>query len=97
MVANAARGILLLTSLRRCATLTFVDFLHFYLCVGILFLLGDMAMAAHRGVSLRDQMKASLWLSGDNPTGLLLSMLIYVIVWPIMIVIQSGGPPTRGA
>jgi hypothetical protein len=68
-----------------------------YLLLGVLFLLGDIALQSVRGTSFRDQIKAMLFLAEDDQIGLTWAILLYILVWPIMIIAQSGGPPTRGA
>jgi hypothetical protein len=68
-----------------------------YAILGVLFMLHDIASRAAEGTNFKDQMKASLFLSGDDLPHLTFAMLVWVVAWPIVLVAQSGGPPTRGA
>lgn len=75
-----------------------MSFLLFYLLIGVVCLLADIAAVARfKNTNLRDQMKASLFLAGDDLSSLTATMLLYIVVWPVMLVMNSGGPPTRGA
>jgi hypothetical protein len=68
-----------------------------YAILGVAFFLGDITVRAAEGTSIKDQMKASLLLSDDDLPYFIFATLIWVVAWPILLVIQSGGPPTRGA
>jgi hypothetical protein len=74
-----------------------VGFWSFYFLMGVVVLLGDIAwVCAMKHTTLRDQMKASLFLAGDDLIGLTMSMLLIIAAWPVMLVMLAGGPPTPG-
>jgi hypothetical protein len=73
-----------------------MNFLLFYLLIGVICLLADITAACRfKNTTLRDQMKASLFLAGDDLMSLTLSMGLYIVAWPVIFILRSGGPPTR--
>jgi hypothetical protein len=68
-----------------------------YVLLGVGFLLGDIAKAAAQGTSFSEQLKASFYLSDDDLRYVVVVYLLWIVAWPILLVAQSGGPPTRGA
>jgi hypothetical protein len=74
-----------------------MSFLLLYVLLGLLFLLFDFAHDVRKGNPLEDQLKAMFFLSEDDPITVTISLLCFVLAWPIIMVMLSGGPPTRGA
>lgn len=74
-----------------------MNFFLVYAILGLLVMLMDITKVASGGVDFREQMKVSLHLSDDSLPWLLFAMLMWILAWPILLVAQSGGPPTRGA
>jgi hypothetical protein len=72
-----------------------MSFVLIYVLLGVGFLLGDIAKEAAQGTSFTEQLKASL--SDDDLRYVVVVYLLWIVAWPILLVAQSGGPPTRGA
>lgn len=74
-----------------------MSFILLYVLLGVLFLLFSFAYDAYRGNPIEDQLKAMFFLSEDDSISVTVSLLCFILAWPIIVVMFSGGPPTKGA
>ena len=67
-----------------------------YVLIGLMFVLSDFTRAQELGICVKEQLKVLLHLNGNEPIGLTYCLLIFILLWPMILVLYYNDDDPTG-